>query len=133
MASGNQGLLKVDFLLCASSIAFCSRRLRSSQCNDQLVNEALKTILRDQSVDGPWPLWAENKVPSIEATAMCLHALSLGKPRGWDRAAAKAVKWLWSVQEREGCWSEAGQPDAVYLTVLVLDAIDLASGPALFT
>ena len=120
-------LQPVPHLAYASSIVFCNHRLRSSQRDSQLVNEAVKAVLREQSANGAWPCWGNAGRPSIGVTAMCLHALSLGKPRGWDRAAVKAVEWLWSVQKREGYWSQAGQPDAVYLTVLVLDAIDLAS------
>ena len=62
------------------------------------------------------------------STAMALHALALAQPGGWKRQAALAQKWLWSVQPKDGSWTEPRTPGPVYLTVLVLDAIALANG-----
>jgi hypothetical protein len=59
---------------------------------------------------------------------MVLHALALARPRSWPRIAATARDWLWSMQETNGSWTEAGTPGPAYLTVLVLDAITLANG-----
>lgn len=58
---------------------------------------------------------------------MAMHALVVGKPNGWDEAVHKAADWLWTQQTGFGCWLQPGV-DPVYLTVLVLDAIELAGG-----
>jgi len=48
------------------------------------------------------------------------------KPTGWKLAVYAARDWLVSVQDKSGCWIDYYCPDSVYLTVLVLDAIELA-------
>ncbi len=110
----------------ASSIVLSNMRLHSNRRNTELVNQAVETILKTQTEDGSWPFWEGFKQTSVEATAMCVHAVALNKPRGWERTVAKAREWLWSKQSREGCWIDKASPDSVYLTVLVLDAIDLS-------
>lgn len=111
----------------AATIPFATHRLYSYSERNELVGQALETLLKYQSPDGWWPCWAEMKKPSIEATAFALHALASFKPRGWKIAVSSAQKWLWSVQEKSGCWSDPGAPDDVYLTVLVMDAIELSN------
>ena len=109
----------------ASAIIFGCHRLTSSQ--RKLVHPAVETICRHQDKNGSWPTWTGKTGVSIESTAMALHALALEQPRGWERMAARAQNWLWSVQGKDGFWEEAGSPGPVYLTVLVLDAIALAN------
>jgi hypothetical protein len=58
---------------------------------------------------------------------MAIHALCLKRPGGWKRAVTKGAEWLWSQQAEFGGWSEECA-HSVYLTVLVLDAIELAAG-----
>ena len=60
---------------------------------------------------------------------MAVHALSLAKPRfhGATKTLEKADAWLCKKQTTDGCWVEDGV-DSVYLTVLVLDAMELAIG-----
>jgi len=110
----------------ASSIVFGNIMLRDDQQRSPIVKEALNFLLSEQHADGYWRCWANDESPCIEATAMSLHAISFGKPRGWKRAAQRASEWLWSIQENDGYWTESGAPDPVLLTVLVLDAIELA-------
>jgi len=118
----------VDHIPHASSIVFANLRIRSDQPSSDLVQQALGTLLKEQDEDGAWRCWADDRYPSVEASAMSLHAITMGKPRGWKRAAAKAAEWLWSVQEKSGCWADPAAPDPIYLTVLVLDALELAQG-----
>lgn len=128
-----RGKLKYQFaqhFLYASSIVFSNFRLRGQHYNASLVDGALRTVLKFQRKAGSWPVWSDDKHESIEATAMAVHALALARPHGSDRAIKSATRWLWTKQERSGLWFEEASPDPTYLTVLVLDAIELASGGA---
>ena len=127
-ANGERAYCSVDHLPYASAIVFANLRLRSGQCNENLVQQATQAILKAQDEDGAWRCWADAKHPSVEPSAMCLHALALTQPRGWESAAARAAEWLWSKQERSGCWVDRSSPDPVFLTVLVLDALGLVEG-----
>ena len=123
---------QVDSLSYAITIAFANARLRP-QRGSQLVDQAVDTLLKLQGVEGAWRCWTDDTEPSVESTAMAVHALMLNKPKGWRLAVTTARDWLWSVQHRSGCWIELGTPDSVYLTVLALDAIELASDGARVT
>jgi hypothetical protein len=118
----------VDHFAYAASIAFADERLGPHHSDTKLVNQALEALLKHQDIEGSWRGWADDKEPSVETTAMAIHALALKKPRGWELAASAARDWLWSVQDRSGCWVDPGCPDSIYLTVLVLDALELAEG-----
>jgi len=114
-----------NYLYCGQMV-FCNYILKENS-NDAIKKNALNLILKSQNIEqGYWTFYEGDKEPSIETTAVNIHALCLEKPRGWERAVEKAKKWLWSVQKKDGYWYEASCPDPVYLTVLVLDAIELA-------
>lgn len=118
----------VDHFSYAASIVFANRRIRSPQSNDTLVAQASEALLRHQGTKGCWRCWMDDDEPSIETTAMAIHALAMERPRGWKVAVSAAEDWLWSVQDKSGCWIDFDCPDSVYLTVLVLDALELAKG-----
>jgi hypothetical protein len=108
-----------------STIIFSHHRLKldSSAVIDRMVD----VLQRGQDTTGAWRDWAGDPELSIESTAMALHALALARPDRWERSAKKGRDWLWSRQQDDGAWrEEAG--DSLYLTVLVLDAINLADG-----
>jgi hypothetical protein len=112
----------------ASMIVFAHHRLSPGNPGLDLLRQASEAICKHQEESGAWPVFTSDPAPSIESTAMALHALALTRPRGWSRIAATARDWLWSVQGTDGSWSEDGTPGNAYLTVLVLDAIALANG-----
>jgi hypothetical protein len=114
-----------DHIPHASTIVFANHRLHPKNKNLGLIQEAVQTILKNQNEDGSWSCFSYDAIPSIEITAMCIHALVLEQPRGWEMATKRAVTWLLSNQDRSGCWMDEGSPDSVFLTVLVLDALDL--------
>ena len=58
---------------------------------------------------------------------MALYALRLAGVDDWRHFADPAREWLWTQQQPDGYWLEKGTPDPVWLTVIVLDAIELAS------
>ena len=124
----NQPLISVDYVPYASTIVFANARLRGDKWYSDLVRQALETIQKYQDEHGAWRCWVDHQRPSVEATAMALHAIAIGRPRGWERVGRQARDWLWSVQDHSGCWTDPGCPDSVYLTVLVLDALELANG-----
>ncbi len=105
-----------------STIIFTHHRLRlpSSPVIDRLVD----VLLGGRDLVGGWRNWAGDPELSIEATAMALHALALAQPTTWKSVAEKGQEWLWSKQAGDGAWYEDENP--TYLTVLVLDAINLA-------
>ena len=120
---------KMDLILpVASIIVFANIILRPSLWDTPLVRKALDTILNEQTDAGSWHWWAEREAESVESTALAMHALALAKPTGWKHAVGQAYEWLWEVQNDEGFWSGGSGSDAVHLTVLVMDALELAAG-----
>jgi hypothetical protein len=117
---------RVDHIPVACTIAFASSRL--SVAPSPLVKKALEMIQGYQREDGSWPYWADDARPCPETTAFAVHVLASQKPLGWQRACSRARDWLWSIQTAPGCWEDARIPAHVYLTVLAMDAIDLADG-----
>lgn len=113
-----------DSVACLSAILFSEHQLQLASEKD---GEAIKSILRGYD-NGAWRTWPNDDSPSIETTAMAMHALAMKQPHGWEHLMAGASSWLLSVQNPEGYWHEAGAPDPVYLTVLVMDALNLAEG-----
>ena len=112
----------------ASALLFANYRLRSlDERGGDLLNSASGLLQKYQRNDGSWPYFSEDKESSIEATAMGVHALALHRPVGWERNLAKAVEMLKGSQKEGGYWYEDSCPDPTYLTVLVLDALELAN------
>lgn len=93
----------------------------------EMLEESLKMLLQQQSRDGGWAhsQRMRNKL-SVLSTAVAIHALAALKPSGWHEIAKRAVAWLKKVQNGYGFWSDIHFRNHVYLTVLVLDAINMA-------
>ena len=117
----------------ASTIIFAHSRLMPNAPRTDQLRLASDAICKCQAGNGAWPALGNDPNPSIESTAMVLHALALAKPRSWSRISVTAREWLWSVQGPDGSWNEAEAPDPAYLTVLVLDAIALTNGETKLT
>ncbi len=112
----------------ASVIPFANYRLHND-ISKPIIGEALDALIQNQHIDGWWSNWHDVKTGSIELTSLALHSVSLFKPTGWQRSTEKAREWLLSQQQIDlGCWGENGAPDIVFLTTLVLDAINLSQG-----
>lgn len=114
----------LSHLGCVSSVMFANGLLKPGRVASEALAAATRDILRYQDDSGFLADIFRDR-PSIETTAMAVHALALVKPDGWQRAVRRAAKWLMTKQEN-GHWVERAMPDPVYLTVLVLDAIVLA-------
>ena len=104
-----------------SAIVFAEYRLQQTS---GLMGKAIAT-LQNANENGFWPIWTHASEPSIETTAMAMHAMAMTQPRGWEGALAEASNWLADSSNAEGYWTEPGT-DPVYLTVLVMDALSLA-------
>jgi hypothetical protein len=59
---------------------------------------------------------------------MAIHVIALEKPNGSQRILEAGRECLLAHQDRAGHWTDPLAPDSVYLTVLVLDAIAMATG-----
>jgi hypothetical protein len=114
----------------AAAIVFAHARVRKGQDTPSYVEEAVEDLRKYFDYQkGAWPAFSGQPTRlSVESTAMALHALYLAKVRDWDQFARPARSWLLSQQDADGYWFEPAAPDAVWLTVLVLDSIELASG-----
>ncbi len=79
-AAGNPPVDHVPF---ASAVVFANVFLRHGDRESDFVSPAIGTLQKLQNEDGSWPLWAEPSAePSIEATAMAMHAIALRRPMG---------------------------------------------------
>jgi hypothetical protein len=113
----------------AASLAFASLRTGTPDING-IIERALDDLR--QSFDhksGAWPAFSRqpNRL-SVESTAMAIHAFREASVEDFDQFSGPAKEWLWSQQTSDGCWFERAAPDPVWLTVLTLDALELASG-----
>jgi hypothetical protein len=95
--------------------------------NAPLLQAATETLLQLQRRDGAWPIWNGDKRPSLLATCMAIHALSGASAAGHRRAVTRAASYLVSQQDAVGYWAEP-QVNTLFLTVLVMDALELAAG-----
>lgn len=92
-----------------------------------------KSLLDSQFEGGAWPLVRGVGKVSTMTTAAAVHALAISKPPGWKESIAKAADWLWQQQEQAGYWTDFACRNRTWLGVLVLDAIDLATGKEALT
>jgi hypothetical protein len=114
-------------VLLAASLIFAYHRMGGKGASKKTINELTDNLLRYQMDTGAWGT-PDYDVVAIIPTAMVLHALALAEPSQWQKPAARAVEWLWTMQNNYGCWWSELLPCAVTTTVLVLDAIELAGG-----
>ncbi len=118
----------IDHIPHAASVVFSHNRLRGTPIKEKICSLAESLILESQDEDGSWRCWRDSKTPDMFSTTFCIHALWLARPCGWKKAIKRGAKWLWSKQHESGCWVEPGMPDPAYLSVLVMDAINMAEG-----
>jgi hypothetical protein len=114
----------------AAAFAFAHLRIHR---DDAAVNDLVQAAINDlrqlfNHESGAWPAFSgqPNRL-SIESTAMALHAICLADASDREQFAEPAKEWLFTQQHADGYWFEQMSPDPVWLTVLVLDAIELAS------
>jgi len=122
----------VDYLPYASMLVFAWHRIKPTNINNEIFNQALLLLLQTQLVSGAWPLTLNDKEESIFSTYLAMTALSVTKPNGYQRYVNNAKKWLLSQQNEVGCWYIEGGP-SVMINILCLEAIKLSEGSNLVT
>ena len=114
-------------IITASAI-FAFQRTEYTGLSVETLEEYLKSLLQYQSRDGGW-VYSEKRSDtlSVFSTAISIHAFAVLKPSGWEGPAKSAANWLKTQCTDLGVWKDqhAAKSDA-YLTVLALDAINLA-------
>lgn len=111
----------------AASLVWCMKWLRPS-AHKELTREAVGLLAKHQLASGGWSDWTSSSEASIETTAVAVHAIAAsGAPRSKE-IMRSAATWLIDQQDPAGYWAEESCPDPVYLTVLVLDALEMATG-----
>ena len=127
-ADGHKGEI-VESVAIAAAIAFAT--VRNVTDDITMAQQARRVLVERQAKTGAWPRTGPylEDIDSVLNTAMAMHAISLAKPRprGAKKALEKGLAWIHGQQYAEGHWMEHGV-DPVYLTVLVLDTIELATG-----
>lgn len=108
---------------------FAAQMTASPFVRIEMLEESLQALIEQQSRDGGWPYSQRmrNKL-SVLATVIAVHAIVALKPEGWQEVVKRAVDWIKRVQCQSGFWSDIHFKNRVYLTVLALDAINLAAG-----
>jgi hypothetical protein len=127
MKDGNTEYFLEDNLDYAASLVWCMKWLRPSE-HKELTREAVGLLAKRQLASGGWSDWTSSSKASIETTAVAVHAIAAsGAPRSKEMMRSAAI-WLMDQQDPAGHWAEESCPDPAYLTVLVLDALEMASG-----
>ncbi|HAU38886.1 MAG TPA: hypothetical protein DCX07_14375 [Phycisphaerales bacterium] len=120
----------VESVQVASALVFHGYRSNAAGLGREFLRKAERFLAARQQPGGAWqapdPYLLKPK-DSVLATAMAIHALWAAKPNGWERAVKEGANWLWTQQQAAGHWGE-DPIESTFLTVLVLDAIILASG-----
>lgn len=108
---------------------FAAQMTASPLVRIEMLEESLQTLVERQSRDGGWPYSQRmrNKL-SVLSTVLAIHAIAALRPQGWQAVLSRAKEWILRVQCDCGFWSDIHFKNHVYLTVLALDAIDLAEG-----
>jgi hypothetical protein len=109
----------------AANLAFSASVLDGKPSST--ASQAADELVRGQNAEGWWSAWAHNPVASVDITARALLAIAALRPRGHQRAISVGLEWLRQNQTESGYWFDRGQPDAVFVTVLVLEAISKCS------
>jgi hypothetical protein len=117
---------KLESVAIAAAIAFGNLRMPGSGGKDSIIAAAGRFLVDKQLPSGAWPRIAcveEND--SVLHTAMAIHALWFGRPNGWETALKQGAVWLQDQQDSCGYWYQP-ESEPTFLTVLVLDALELA-------
>ncbi|MFC5410680.1 hypothetical protein ACFPMF_15260 [Larkinella bovis] len=114
----------------AASLIFCIIRLGQKEKYKELLASAKEFVLRAQGEKGGWKACSFYKKPSIETTALCIHALALLNYDECLYAIKEGANWLIGEQDPWGLWFEDSNyfVSSPFLTVLVLDSLEISDG-----
>jgi len=114
----------------AAGLLFSIIKLGLTENYAELIKDCEKYLLSAQSANGGWKAVTLHETESIDATAVCMHALALTDREKQQQALTLAEEFLISKQDSWWLWHEDPNPyvSYPYLSVLVLDALELARG-----
>lgn len=117
----------IDYIPLAGIIPFVWHRISPQNMSYSVVEKANQLLFQTQMRSGGWPLLSSGTKPDLLSTTAAIHGLALSRPSGWEHTVELAANWLKTQQKQEGVWHIGGGP-TVMITVLVLDALNLARG-----
>ena len=115
--------------LVAATFLFGTFRIENSYVGHDVMENVANFLLRSQEQVGAW--WDNRpnmRTGGVYQAAMAIHALCTAKPEGYNRSVNMAKNWIISQQHGDGYWEDHFVPCRTFLTVLVLDALELANG-----
>lgn len=119
---------------------FALTRCQVSKEKKSEIKKAKDELIRRQKQDGSWDNFitevesslneeeAKSQKHKIFCTCCAIHALFFLDNEMNKRRLKKAVHWLISQQDYEGCWSSPNGSDVALFTGLCLDSLDLVDG-----
>lgn len=116
-----------DYVPLAGVIPFIWHRIKPVKMRNDVLHRASDFLSQTQMRCGGWPLDSDSSEPDLIATCFAIHGLAAHRPTGWQQTLGRAADWLSTQQQPGGDWYISGGPP-VMLTVLALDALDLARG-----
>lgn len=117
--------------LLSAALIFGSCQLQGWDLIDpDAISDVTTYLLKSQLTNGSW--WFDESGVSLNGVyqaSIAIHALCLAKPEGYEHVVKMAKEWILTQQHPNGCWEDSViVPCNIFLTVLVLDAIELAEG-----
>ncbi|QEM18897.1 hypothetical protein J3L21_04085 [Mucilaginibacter rubeus] len=114
----------------AAGLLFSILKLGLREKYGDVVGACEKYLLSAQSANGGWKAVSLHETESVDATAVCTHALALMDRAKNQQSLTLAGEYLLSKQDSWWLWHEDINPyvSYPYLSVLVLDALELARG-----
>ncbi len=123
-----QGQYYVNTLQIATLI-FGAHQIQSRTVDSEFLAESTEYLLKSQLNNGSW--WDDSedeRTVGVYQACIAVHALCMTKPTGYEHCVRMAKKWLLTQQHTDGYWEDINVPCKFFLTVLVLDALELAGG-----
>jgi len=114
----------------SAGLIFIIMRLGKKEQYLQFVREAKEYLIKSQTQEGGWRRFSNDEEISIETTALCIHTLALVDIENLSHIIKKGAECLYNRQDVWGLWFESKEyfVSSEYLTVFVLDAIEISEG-----
>jgi hypothetical protein len=125
-----EGMYHYNCPYAAAGLMFTIIKMGFSKKYNTLIEACEKYLVASQASNGGWKAVTLHDSESVDATAVCIHALALRDREKYKDALVLAAEFLMSKQDDWWLWYEEGNPyvSYPYLSVLVLDALEFAKG-----